>query len=81
MCYAAIMAEETYVLTTHDYFVIGRGLNGSRFISETVHTYGEAERLFDIYMGVVHKIGAGGEVCLYGRKYDDYEVLKSDWTL
>lgn len=69
------MEPEYHTLTTHDYFVRGLCLKGSRHYSATLN-WDEALKVFEEYKDIVNYYG-GGYVELVGRNLDDYEIIKS----
>lgn len=71
--------SEKAIMMEHEYFVRGMCLTGGRHYSATLG-WDEACQVFQEYKDIVNYYG-GGIVELIGRRYDDYEIIKSDVCL
>ena len=65
---------DTYDDITQYYFVAAHTLSGSRFYSDPVKTFQEAEKIFGDYVNVIDYF-KGGEVEIYQISRDDYAII------
>ena len=65
---------DTYDDIIRYYFVAAHTLSGSRFYSDPVKTFQEAEKIFSDYVSVIDYF-KGGEVEIYQISRDDYTIV------
>lgn len=71
---------EIYNLNTPYYFVSGMGYDGSRHYSPNYYSWDEAIAAFKTYRDVISYFG-GGQIILYGVRYDDFHIIENDWVI